>query len=71
MKSVGIFIDAWKRRTFDKHLEAAGHKCKWKKAPGPGNVLMTKIQVAFASDIQKLIEAADLEAKTLRKEGKI
>lgn len=69
MKSVGIAIDAWKRPIFDKHLEDAGHKCEWK--PLPGGVLLAKIEVQFASDIQSVINAADLEAKQLRKEGKI
>lgn len=62
MKKVAIGIDDWKLPIFKRHLNGAGYK--FTKHPFTADTLILKVETARISDLQKVVEAAQLECKT-------
>lgn len=61
MKKIAIVIDDWKLSIFNRLLSEAGFAFDQK--PGPANLILLFVKAKFASDIQKICEAAHAEAR--------
>ena len=60
MKTIGLAIDKWKLKIFDRHLAGAGYA--YEHSPGPvSDVILMTVKTESVAALQRVVEAAQKE----------